>query len=129
MRAVISFLAAMVATAAYGDPIDGLWKTAEQDDGSYGYVQMGPCGDKICGVLVKGVDGQGVTATEGGNIGRQIVWDMVPQGDGSYGAGKIWAPDRDRTYASDMTLVENGLKVRGCVLGICRDGGIWTRAN
>jgi uncharacterized protein (DUF2147 family) len=28
-----------------------------------------------------------------------------------------------------MQLNGNTLSVRGCVLGICRDGGTWTRVN
>jgi len=56
---------------------------------------------------------------------------MLPQGGGDYGRGKIWAPDRDKTYASRMHLEGDRLSVSGCILGgaICRDGGTWRRVE
>lgn len=117
------------AGAALADPVEGLWKTAPQDDGSYGFVMVAACANAICGVLVKGVNAQGETATEGGNMGRQILWDMIPAGEGRYDGGKVWSPDRDTTYASELILDGDLLHVRGCFLGICRDGGTWTRVK
>ena len=54
------------------------------------------------------------------NIGKRMIWDMQARGDGNYAKGKIWAPDRDKTYRSKMALSGRTLKVSGCVLGICR---------
>ena len=56
-------------------------------------------------------------------------WDMVALGDGAYGKGKVWSPDRDKTYSSKLQLNGNSLSVQGCVFGICRDGGTWSRVN
>ncbi|MDZ7906609.1 MAG: DUF2147 domain-containing protein [Cypionkella sp.] len=78
-------------------------------------------------MLVKGVNTAGEVATSGGNIGKRIVWDVAPRGDGLYDGGKIWSPDRDKTYSAKLQLSGNALAVSGCVLGICRDGGTWTR--
>ncbi|MFM2355062.1 MAG: hypothetical protein RLZZ528_798 [Pseudomonadota bacterium] len=120
-------LAAGAACAA--DPVEGLWKTKPDDNGNFGHVQIAPCGDKLCGVLVKAFDGAGAEMASD-NIGKQIVWDMVANGDGTYGGGKVWAPDRDKTYKSKMALSGNTLSVSGCVMGgaICRASD-WTRAN
>jgi uncharacterized protein (DUF2147 family) len=63
------------------------------------------------------------------NIGRTLIWDMQNQGDGKYGNGKIYSPDRDKTYSSKLVLEGDALKVSGCVLFICRDGGTWTRVK
>ncbi len=115
------------ASAQAGDAIEGLWKTAPQDDGAYGFVQIAPCGPAFCGVLVKGVNGAGEVSTSGGNIGKQILWDMTARGDGLYDGGKIWSPDRDKTYSSKLSLSGDALAVSGCILGICRDGGTWLR--
>lgn len=121
---------AVMASAAWAaDPVEGVWKTAPQDDGGYGFIQIAPCGPAFCGTLIKGVNGAGEVATTGGDIGKQIIWDMTLQGDGLYDGGKIWAPDRDKTYNSKMQLTGDSLAVSGCVLGICRDGGTWVRAN
>lgn len=129
MQKLLTLVFLVTAGSALADPVEGLWKTAPQDDGSYGFINVAPCGDKICGTLVKGVNAAGEVATTGGNIGKQIVWDMLANGDGTYGGGKIWSPDRDKTYNSEMILEGQTLRVRGCVFGICRDGGLWTRAD
>ncbi|HQU69877.1 MAG TPA: DUF2147 domain-containing protein [Albidovulum sp.] len=117
------------ATAAYADPVEGLWKTKPDDNGKFGHVQIVPCGAKICGTLVKAFDETGKEVSSP-NVGKKIVWDMVPEGDGAYGSGKVWAPDRDKTYNSKMALSGNTLSVSGCVLGgmICRASD-WSRVK
>lgn len=128
-RLILAGLMALAATAAQAaDPVEGVWKTKPDDNGNYGYVQIKPCGAMFCGTLIKAFDGAG-KELDSPNVGKQIVWDMVAYGDGLYDDGKVWSPDRDKTYSSDMTLTGDTLAVRGCVLGICRDGGKWTRVQ
>jgi uncharacterized protein (DUF2147 family) len=119
----------LAATAVFADPVEGLWKTKPDDNGKFGYVDIKGCGSKFCGTLVKAFDEKG-TEVASDNIGKKIVWDMVAEGDGAYGSGKVWAPDRDKTYNSVMSLKGNKLEVSGCVLGglICR-GSDWTRVR
>ena len=64
------------------------------------------------------------------HVGKRMIWDMKSAGDGSYSGGKIWAPDKDKTYKSKMSLSGNKLTVKGCVAGgaICR-GQTWTKVN
>lgn len=119
---------ALLAGAALADPVEGIWQTKKDDNGNYGHVQIKPCGPAFCGTLIKAFNGEG-QEIESPNVGRQIVWDMVPYADGLYDDGKIYSPDRDKTYNGDMTLTGNSLAVRGCVLGICRDGGTWKRVK
>ena len=114
-----------LATPALADPVEGTWKTQPGDDGNYAHVEIATCGANICGTLGDAYDGSG-NAIENPNQGKQMVWDMKPKGDGAYAGGKIWAPDRDKTYNSRMTLAGDALDVKGCVLGICR-GQTWTR--
>lgn len=117
------------AGAAYaGDPVEGVWKTKPDDNGNFGYVDVKPCGALFCGTLVKSFDKTGAPM-KSDNIGKKIIWDMKAYPDGVYDDGKIWSPDRDKTYSSDMTLSGDKLAVRGCVFGICRDGGTWTRVK
>lgn len=128
MRRTILTLIALALTAgpALADPSHGLWKTQPDDNGNYGHVQMQTCSNgRICGGLVAafGPDGQTVPSD---NIGRAIVWDMVADGDGGYDDGKVYAPDRDKTYSAKMELRGNTLGVSGCVFGICRES-VWTR--
>lgn len=119
-------LAAGAAHAA--DPVEGVWKTKPDDNGNFGYVKVAPCGPAFCGTLIKSFDSAGAPL-DSENIGKAIIWDMVAYGDGAYDDGKVWSPDRDKTYSSDMQLSGDKLSVRGCVLGICRDGGTWTRVK
>lgn len=125
--AALSLAAAPVLAA---DPVQGLWKTRPDDNGNVGYIRIAPCGAKLCGVLVKSFQPDG-KPLKSDNIGKKIVWDMVPEGQGQYDKGKVWSPDRDKTYDSRMTLKSDGLHVKGCILGgwICRDGGVWTRVK
>lgn len=117
-----------LASAAMADPVYGDWKTGADDNGNSGLIQIAACGSKICGTLVKAYDKAG-EETASDNLGKKIIWDMVAQGDGAYGNGKVWSPDRDKTYNSKMKLSGNSLAISGCVLVVCRDGGTWTRAN
>jgi uncharacterized protein (DUF2147 family) len=119
---------ALIATLAGADPVEGIWKTKVDDNGKYGYVQIKPCGAAFCGKLIKAFDGTDAEIASD-NIGKNIVWDMVAYPEGLYDDGKVWSPDRDKTYDADMTLSGNKLAVRGCVLGFCRDGGTWSRVK
>ena len=99
------------------------------DDGAYGYVDIKPCGDRMCGTLTQAFDATGAAAASD-NIGKRIVWDMLALGGGSYDSGQVWAPDRDTTYSAKMQLTGRSLAVSGCVLGglICRAQD-WSRVE
>lgn len=121
LAAVAAVTLAVPAFAA--DPVVGTWKT-QVDDGHYAHVKISPCGEQICGTIAEAFDANGPVESE--NIGKPIVWDMVPQGGGSYKKGKIWQPSTGKIYSSKMTLSGNSLKVKGCVGPICK-GQTWTR--
>ena len=123
-------LAALTAVALAGpafaaDPVVGLYKTQPGDDGNYGHVEIVECGSAICGVIRKAFNASGQEIPSD-NIGKRMIWDMQARGDGAYAKGKIWAPDRDKTYKSKMQLSGKVLKVSGCVIGICRSQ-TWTK--
>lgn len=114
-----------LASAVAADPLEGNWRTPTDDNGNSGVVQVAPCGAALCGTLVQSFDGNGASFASP-NIGRQIIFDTTPSGGGAY-RGQVWSPDRDKTYNSRLQLNGNSLSVSGCVMGICRDGGTWTR--
>ena len=118
----------LAAGMAFADPVEGIWQTKKDDNGNFGHIEVKACGPAFCGTLIKSFDSAGAPI-DSPNIGRKIVWDMVAYADGLYDDGKVYSPDRDKTYNSDMTLAGDKLAVRGCVLGICRDGGTWTRVK
>lgn len=122
---------ALATTAFAADPADGLWKTQPGDSGGYLHVSIAECGSAICGTIDTAFDKDGNEALDYPNLGKQLIWDMVPDGDGTYANGKIWDPERDKTYSSKMTLDDlNKLTVKGCAAGglVCR-GQTWTRVQ
>ncbi|MDC0012928.1 DUF2147 domain-containing protein [Octadecabacter sp.] len=127
MNKILLTLAATVgfAGAAFADPLEGNWRTPTDDNGNSGIVQVAPCGAALCGTLIQSFDSSGAQMASA-NIGRQIIFDTTSSGEGEY-RGRVWSPDRDKTYNSRLQLNGNTLSVSGCVLGICRDGGTWTR--
>ena len=128
MMAAVASLSLGVGAAHAADPVHGTWQIAKDDNGNYGHITVTDCGNKICGTLTKSFDSSG-NALASDNNGRKIIWDMKADGGGAYSGGKVYAPDRDKTYNSKMTLKGNSLNIQGCVLGICRDGGSWKRVN
>ena len=123
--ALAAGIAFALSSAAFAEPLVGTWQTAKDDNGNYGHIRVGACGDKLCGVLVKSFNSAG-KAIKSDHTGRNIISATVPTGGGSY-KGKVFSPDRGKTYNSKLKLSGKQLKVSGCVLGICRDGGTWTK--
>jgi uncharacterized protein (DUF2147 family) len=117
----------LVAGAAGADPIEGLWRTMPDDNGTTGLMEVAACGDALCGTLVRAYDAAGREVAMP-NLGRQLLWDAVPHGNGRY-RGRIHAPDRDQDYAARLRLRGDRLSISVCVLGICRLGGVWTRVD
>ncbi len=126
--AFIAALALSAAVAAHADPVEGTWRTENQENGGYGHVRIAPCGPAFCGVLARtfGAAGQEVQAPE---LGRRILWDMTAQGGGRYEGGQVWSPDRDKTYVGKLQLEGDRLLVFGCILGVCRQGATWARVR
>jgi uncharacterized protein (DUF2147 family) len=122
---MIAAVLTLFAGAVFADPVAGTWKT-EVDDGAYAHIEMKPCGPKICGIIAKAFDASGPIASD--NIGKQLVWDMVPGGDGSYGSGQIWQPSTDKVFKSKMALNGSALNVSGCVGPFCKKQ-TWTRVK
>lgn len=129
MKILLSTLAALAlsATAAFADPAEGRWSTQPDDNGNTGIIEITMCGNTLCGTLIESRHGNG-EVFQSENVGRQIVWDMEPRGNGEYRGGRVWSPDRDQTYRATMDLAGAQLTVAGCFLFICRDQ-VWTRAN
>ena len=128
-RILLAAAIALAPVAAFAaDPIVGTWQTIKDDNGNYGHIKVTECGSKICGVLVQSFDSAG-KPFKSTNQGRKLIWDMENQGGGRYGGGKVYSPDRDKTYNGQLVLSGNTLDVKGCVLGICRSGGKWGRVK
>ena len=106
------------------DAVLGLWKTAV-DDGAYAHVDIHMCGDKVCGTIVQTFNAEGEYQSP--NIGKDIIIDMVPKGNGKY-AGKVWRPSNNKIYVGKLVLNGDQLSMKGCVAGglICKSS-LWMR--
>lgn len=115
-----------LAGAAAADPVLGTWKT-QPDDGSYAHIEMAKCGAAVCGKIARTFNDTGEYKSP--NIGKTLVIDMLPKGDGSY-AGQVWRPSNGKIYTGKMDLAGNSLALRGCVAGglICSKQ-TWTRVK
>ncbi len=132
MRKVLFGAAALVAFAApaFADDLMGNWRTAPDDNGNTGIIEVVQCGQSLCGTLVQAFDANGAVM-QSDNVGRRIIWDTNPTGEAGEYRGMLYSPDRDRNYRSRLQLTGGNLSVSGCVMGgaVCREGGVWTRAN
>lgn len=117
----------MLAATAFADPIEGVWQTSRDDNGSFGHIIVEPCGAAYCGRLIRSYNSSNVQQ-ESPNIGVNIIYDTQPWSGGVY-LGKVYSPDRDRSYDARLRLTGDRLAVSGCVFGICRDGGTWVRVQ
>lgn len=121
---ILAATLALAAGMAQADPVEGLWQTQE-DDGAYAHVTMQPCGPKYCGVISRTFKAGAEYQSE--NLGKKLVIDMEPKGDGKY-EGKVWRPSNDKVYYGTLALNGSSLKLAGCVAGglICSKQ-TWTR--
>lgn len=128
--AVYAAILSLSATLVSAEGATGTWKTQPGDTGGFLHVTISSCGAALCGTIASAYESSGAKLTGYEHLGKRLLWDMKPGEDGAYGGGKIWAPDKDKTYKSKMSLSGNKLTVKGCVAGgvICR-GQTWTRVN
>lgn len=115
-----------LAAVAVADPIEGTWQT-EVDDGAFAHVTIAPCGGGFCGTITRTFDQTGEYQSP--NIGKQIVREMVPNGDASY-QGRVWRPSNNKVYLGKIALNGDQMALRGCVAGglICAKQN-WVKIN
>lgn len=125
-KLLLATVLAFGAGAALADPVEGTWQTQE-DDGAYAFVKMAPCGANFCGKIARTFKAGAEYKSE--NIGKTLVIDMAPQGDGEY-EGQVWRPSNNKIYYGTISLNGDSLKLAGCVAGglICSKQ-TWTRVK
>lgn len=114
-------------SAATAQALDGVWKTGTDAEGGYLHVRLHPCGAQFCGDIVSAFEAGGIARPDYEHMGRNILWDIVPNDRGGF-AGMVWAPDTEKTYKAKLEFKSMNLEVSGCVVGglICRSQ-LWTR--
>ncbi len=124
MFALAAAVALTTTAAIAAEPIEGLWQT-QADDGAFAFVQITPCGGAYCGTIVKTFKGKAEYKSP--NLGKQIVRNMAPKGNGTY-AGQVWRPANDKIYNGKAAVTGDTMKLSGCVAGglICKSQS-WTK--
>ena len=132
LLAAILLLAPLPAAAA-APSIEGDWLT---DDGK-GVVRIAPCGQRLCGTIVRVLDTAPGTPTSDINnpdpalrgrpiLGLRVLWGFQRRA-AAWEGGRAYDPKSGNAYRSTLALSRDGsLKVTGCVLFVCRSKR-WTR--
>lgn len=122
MRRFITAAAFLTVSAGAGLAADpsGLWRTQPGDTGGHLQVEIAPCGANMCGFIKAAIDKDGNSSPSYEHLGKQMIFDMAPDGDSAWDDGEIWAPDDDKKYSANMELKGDVLVVEGCVLFFCR---------
>src|SRR3954471_4469281 len=126
MKSVVLLAAMLIAAPAHAAaPVTGAWLTDDRD----GIVEIAPCGDKICGRLVKSLVPIKGPPFDRYNpdpalrnrpiIGLPVLLALVQ--DDQVWRGQIYDPRRGRHYKATVErIAADKLKVRGCISIICR---------
>lgn len=131
MKIALTLGAILIPGCLWAGSPTGIYQTEPGDSGGFLFVSIAPCGSDpalTCGTIAAAYDKDGKRDDAYEHVGKAIVWDMVDDGDGSWSNGMIWAPDRGKTYSSQMELSGDILTVEGCVSIICR-GQSWRRVQ
>lgn len=125
-------LALASPATAQASSVDGNWKT---EDGK-SVIQFYKCGAQMCGKIARFL----VPEPKGGALddknpdkalrsrkllGLRIFWNLAPTGTRFKGKG--YSPEDGRNFNAEVWREGNVLKVRGCVMVICRTAN-FTRA-
>jgi len=127
MRIAAIFLAALASSALQpalaqdaGRAMTGKWARSD----GVAQVRIAPCGGQICAVntAIKGGDGSE-------KVGDRLVMTVKPASANTL-SGTAYDPQRKMSYNIDITVAENQLSTRGCVLGrvLCKSVS-WQRIH
>jgi uncharacterized protein (DUF2147 family) len=126
LATLASLAVAGVAEAQVTPSLIGVWRNPKNSV----HVDIRPCGEKLCGVVVWASDKAKQDSKEGGTpelVGTQLFRDFGMQGNGVY-RGRVFIPDLGWTLGGTATQVDpNTLRARGCLV-ICKSQ-VWKRVG
>lgn len=114
------------ATADARSALEGRWRHGKTE------ILIRPCGDSLCGNVVKASPKQQAKAQRGSGtqlIGAQLIQNIQPSGPATYKAD-VYLPDRDMNARGTIHQVSaNQLNVRGCLFGFLCKAQTWDRVG
>jgi len=121
---VTLFLSAAPANAQTA--IEGRWQKGSME------IDIGPCGDNLCGTVVKASGTQRERAQRGSGIeliGATLIRNIRQTRPGHYRA-LVFVADRNAHATGRIRQVSHDLlRVSGCVLAIICKSANWTRVR
>jgi len=106
--------------------LEGLWKNGAME------IVIAPCGDSLCGRVVKASEKQRTKAQRGSGarlLGSRVIDDIRPSGPGKWTAD-VYVASRDMNARGIIQQVApNRLSVRGCVLAVICKTTHWDRVG
>jgi uncharacterized protein (DUF2147 family) len=130
---------ALPGQAAPPEPAAGIWI----DDKGDGAIEIGPCGDKLCGRIVwlkSPNDKNGRPLVDGYNpepgqskrpiCGLPVIGDLKRQSDGSWDAGWIYDPKQGKSFDLEIRAKSaDQIQIKGYVgMKFLSETFIWSRA-
>lgn len=134
---VLAIAVVGVCAADEGDAILGKWLTA----GEKSVVEIYKCGERYCGKIVwlkepldkegkEKLDTKNPDETKRGRkiLGLQILSGFKYKGDNKWGDGRIYDPEKGKTYKCKAKLEGDNLKLRGYIgFSLIGRTTTWTR--
>jgi len=131
-----AILAVLATSPVQAAELSGLWSTQS----SGGVVEIAPCGELVCGVLVQSPflkldpslrDSRNEDPTlRARPLNGLIILSGFKGGPTSWAGGQIYNPDDGRTYSGSLELVSaDSLKVTGCAARRRCRTQVWRRVT
>ncbi len=124
---VLALLVFLSGPALAGDPAEGLWRTEPDRKNLVSHIAIRRCGAALCGRVLHAFDSAGREVVTP-HVGRELFWDLRPEGGGRYGGGTVRVPLLNVVAEARMVLVGDRLEVTGCKGPVC-DGQVWRRVK
>ena len=112
------FIAALSGTAGAAEPY-GVW----QRPSTGSQVRFYDCGGKLCAKVVAVKD-----QSRKGEVGKSIMHGAVKTGDNVW-TGDLTDAGSGKVYSGTVTLVGDGLALKGCVAMVLCQSETWTRVR
>jgi len=113
--AAVLLVAAPHVAYAQGDTLLGTWRNPKNTV----HVRTEPCGNLVCGVVVWASDAARADAKRGGTgdlIGTTVFRNFKQEKPNVW-RGKVYAPDVRMTFSGTLTVDNNELRGKGCLIG------------
>ena len=122
--ALAGIAVAVAPASAVAKSLEGRWKNGAME------ILIAPCGDSLCGRVVKASDKQRTKAQHGSGrklLGSRVIEDIRPSGPGRWSANVYVASKDMNARGTIQQISADRLSVRGCVLAVICKTTHWDR--